>query len=84
MSRQGATPEQRARYKTALSEALRAGYAVLEDGGEAMDAAVAAVASMEGEYTRRFEPAGLADDILVQIVRFSTQAEDRFLMSLAR
>ena len=84
MSRQGATPEQRARYKTALSEALKAGYAVLEDGGEAMDAAVAAVASMEGEYTRRFEPAGLADDMLAQIVRFSTQAEDRYSMLLAR
>lgn len=49
MSKEGSTPEQRARYKAALSEALKAGYAVLEDGGEAMDATVAAVAAMEGK-----------------------------------
>ena len=51
MSKEGASPEQRARYKAALSRALEAGYAVLKDGGEAMDAAVAAVSSMEGEHT---------------------------------
>ncbi|KIP08295.1 hypothetical protein PHLGIDRAFT_104546 [Phlebiopsis gigantea 11061_1 CR5-6] len=47
MSKEGASPEQRARYKAALSRALEVGYAVLKDGGEAMDAAVAAVSSME-------------------------------------
>ncbi|KAI0093308.1 asparaginase [Irpex rosettiformis] len=47
MARERSTPEQRAQYKAALSTALKAGYAVLNDGGEAMDAAVAAVASME-------------------------------------
>lgn len=52
MSKEGSTPEQRARYKAALAKALQAGYAVLKDGGEAMDAAVAAVSSMEGiSYT---------------------------------
>lgn len=48
MSKVGASPEQRAKYKAALRKALKAGYAVLKDGGEAMDAAVAAVSSMEG------------------------------------
>lgn len=48
MSKEGSTPDQRAKYRAALSTALEAGYAVLKDGGEAMDAAVAAVSSMEG------------------------------------
>lgn len=48
MSRFRSTPELRVKYKTALSGALQAGYAVLKDGGEAMDAAVAAVSYMEG------------------------------------
>ena len=48
MSRADSTPEKNTAYKTALATALRIGYAVLKDGGEAMDAAVAAVASMEG------------------------------------
>ncbi|KAA1471715.1 asparaginase [Dentipellis sp. KUC8613] len=47
MSRDGSTPERQAEYKAALSKALLAGYAVLQDEGEAMDAAVAAVMSME-------------------------------------
>ncbi|THH29856.1 hypothetical protein EUX98_g4329 [Antrodiella citrinella] len=47
MSRNKSTPEQRADYKAALGKALRAGYAVLQEGGEAMDAAVAAVSVME-------------------------------------
>lgn len=51
MSRSRSTPEQRARYKAALTRALRAGYEVLQEGGEAMDAAVAAVSSMEGGFT---------------------------------
>jgi L-asparaginase / beta-aspartyl-peptidase len=50
MSKERSTPEQRTQYKTALSNALVAGHAVLKSGGEAMDAAVAAVASMEGMY----------------------------------
>ncbi|PIL33832.1 hypothetical protein GSI_03538 [Ganoderma sinense ZZ0214-1] len=47
MDKSRSTPELRAQYKAALSRALLAGYAVLETGGEAMDAAVAAVSSME-------------------------------------
>lgn len=47
MSKDRSTPEQRAEYKAALSKALKAGYDILKDGGEAMDATVAAVASME-------------------------------------
>ena len=48
MNKSRATPEIRSMYKAALSHALLAGYAVLSAGGEAMDAAVAAVSSMEG------------------------------------
>lgn len=48
MSREIATPEMQALYRMALKAALRAGYAVLSQGGEAMDAAVAAVTSLEG------------------------------------
>jgi L-asparaginase / beta-aspartyl-peptidase len=48
MSREGSTPEQRAAYRAALSRALKAGYDVLKNGGEAMDAVVAAVSVMEG------------------------------------
>lgn len=51
MSKDRITPEQRVRYKVALSKALQAGYAVLKEGGEAMDAAVAAVSVMEGAPT---------------------------------
>lgn len=47
MDRSRSTPELRARYKAALSKALLAGYEVLNTGGEAMDAVVAAVSSME-------------------------------------
>lgn len=49
MDKSRSTPELRAQYKAALSQALLAGYAVLSSGGEAMDAAVAAVSSMEGK-----------------------------------
>jgi beta-aspartyl-peptidase (threonine type) len=53
MSRQGSTPEKRATYRAALSQALKAGYGVLKQGGEAMDAVVAAVSVMEGGiYTK--------------------------------
>ncbi|KAG8923903.1 hypothetical protein FRC02_010826 [Tulasnella sp. 418] len=47
MSKEGSTPEMREKYREALRSALRAGHAVLEKGGEAMDAAVAAVTYME-------------------------------------
>ena len=50
MDKSRATPEVRAQYKAALRHALLAGYAVLSAGGEAMDAAVAAVSSMESAY----------------------------------
>ncbi|KAG6857282.1 hypothetical protein H0H87_007115 [Tephrocybe sp. NHM501043] len=47
MSKAGSTPAQRAAYKAGLQAALEAGYAVLRDGGEAMDSVVAAVSTME-------------------------------------
>ncbi|KAK7035807.1 nucleophile aminohydrolase [Favolaschia claudopus] len=47
MSRAGSTPEQRAAYNDALRAALKAGYKILSQGGEAMDATVAAVTVME-------------------------------------
>lgn len=50
MNKRGATPEQRVAYHTALQEALIAGYNVLSEGGEALDAVVAAVSSMEGMF----------------------------------
>jgi hypothetical protein len=48
MSRDKFTPEIEAQYKYVLSVALRAGHGILSNGGEAMDAAVAAVNVMEG------------------------------------
>lgn len=50
ISRVSASPERQALYRTALKTALRAGHAVLSGGGEAMDAAVAAVTVLEGQY----------------------------------
>ncbi|KAG6862300.1 hypothetical protein C0995_015997 [Termitomyces sp. Mi166 len=47
MSKEGSTPAQRAAYKASLRAALEAGYNVLHNGGEAMDAVVAAVSIME-------------------------------------
>ncbi|KAJ7675079.1 nucleophile aminohydrolase [Mycena rosella] len=47
MSRKGSTPEQRAAYKAGIRAALEAGYKLLSEGGEAMDAVTAAVSSME-------------------------------------
>ncbi len=41
------TPEKEKAYKQALNEALNAGYAILENGGIAMDAIEAAVMSLE-------------------------------------
>lgn len=48
-SREQSTPEKRELYRNALREALLRGYEVLQSGGEAMDAATAAVVSMEGK-----------------------------------
>lgn len=48
MDKTRATPELGAQYRAALKDALRAGYEILGAGGEAMDAAVATAASMEG------------------------------------
>ncbi|KDR75398.1 hypothetical protein GALMADRAFT_249450 [Galerina marginata CBS 339.88] len=47
MTRTGSTPEQQAAYKAALSQALLSGYKVLSEGGDALDAVVAAVTVME-------------------------------------
>ncbi|RDX44090.1 asparaginase [Lentinus brumalis] len=47
MDKSRSTPELRKQYKAALSRTLLAGYTVLNAGGEAMDAAVAAVSSLE-------------------------------------
>ena len=49
MTREGSTPERREAYRAALKKALMKGHEVLQAGGEAMDAAVAAVGVMEGE-----------------------------------
>ena len=48
-SKSSSTPEQRAEYHAALQHALRQGNEVLNDGGEALDAVVAAVTAMEGK-----------------------------------
>ncbi|KAH8119349.1 nucleophile aminohydrolase [Phellopilus nigrolimitatus] len=47
MSREGSTPEQRELYRKVLRQALVKGHEVLSAGGEALDAAVAAVGVME-------------------------------------
>jgi Asparaginase len=46
--RERSLPELEARYHAALRAALGSGEAILRSGGEAMDAVVAAVTSMEG------------------------------------
>lgn len=51
MTRAGSTPEQRAMYRAALVRALEAGYKALKLGDEAMNAAVAAVAVLEGKWS---------------------------------
>lgn len=48
MTKAGSSPDQIKLYTAALRAALEAGYRVLRDGGEAMDAAVAAVTVLEG------------------------------------
>ena len=52
ISRATSTPERQALYKTALKAALEGGYSVLREGGEAMDAAVAAVTVLESRCSR--------------------------------
>ena len=52
ISRATSTPERQALYKAALKTALEAGYTVLREGGEAMDAAVAAATVLEGGCSR--------------------------------
>ncbi|MFQ5570076.1 MAG: isoaspartyl peptidase/L-asparaginase family protein [Rhodothermales bacterium] len=47
MQRSDLTPELEAAYRTALTEALKAGYQVLGDGGTSLDAVVAAIQIME-------------------------------------
>ncbi|KAF5351808.1 hypothetical protein D9756_007393 [Leucocoprinus leucothites] len=47
ITRETSSPEQRAAYRKALRTALEAGYQVLHNGGEALDAVVAAVTLME-------------------------------------
>ena len=80
MVREGSTPEQRERYHTALREALRAGHEVLKQGGEAMDAAVAAVSSMEGVYPSSFHPQKRPDDGFLQIVHYLIVQKVRYSM----
>ena len=41
------TPERERAYRAALTEALRAGHAVLRDGGEALDAVITAIRLLE-------------------------------------
>ncbi|KXN90199.1 Isoaspartyl peptidase [Leucoagaricus sp. SymC.cos] len=49
ITREDSTLGQRTAYRTALRKSLEAGYKVLRNGGEAMDAVVAAVTVMENE-----------------------------------
>ncbi|KAF7782461.1 hypothetical protein Agabi119p4_1837 [Agaricus bisporus var. burnettii] len=47
ITRESSTPEQRANYREALNKSLKAGYEILSNGGEALDAVAAAVTVME-------------------------------------
>ena len=47
MNREDMTPERAAEYKAALTEALQAGYRILESGGSSLDAVEAAICVME-------------------------------------
>ncbi|KAH9485288.1 Isoaspartyl peptidase [Psilocybe cubensis] len=49
ITRQGSSDEQQAAYKLALSQALLAGYKLLNEGADAIDAVVAAVSVMEDD-----------------------------------
>jgi hypothetical protein len=65
MDRAKLTPEIQQLYHAALRKSLRAGYEVLSNGGEAMDAVVAAVSVMEGQ--QRLDPISLALSMLQTI-----------------
>lgn len=47
MEREQTTPEREAEYRAKLTEALNAGYTILEQGGAALDAVIAAVSLLE-------------------------------------
>ncbi|MDN5864605.1 MAG: isoaspartyl peptidase/L-asparaginase [Gammaproteobacteria bacterium] len=47
ITKESMTPELEREYRAALTQALKAGYAVLEDGGRAVDAVQAAIMVME-------------------------------------
>ncbi|RUO36581.1 isoaspartyl peptidase/L-asparaginase family protein [Aliidiomarina sanyensis] len=49
ITRENMTPEREEAFKAALNAALDAGYAILEAGGESMDAVIAAIQVMEEE-----------------------------------
>ena len=51
MSRDKSTPKKEREYKHMLAVALHAGHDILKSGGEAMDAACAAVKVLEGLIT---------------------------------
>lgn len=75
MTKSGSTPEQVEAYHAALRSALQAGFQVLQEGGEALDAAVAAVTVMEGNKS-------ILTVILTnktQIMSYSTLAKELFL-----
>lgn len=47
ITRENMSPEREAQFKQALQDALDAGYAILEQGGESIDAVIAAIQLME-------------------------------------
>lgn len=47
ITRENMSPEREAEFKKALQDALNAGYAILEQGGESIDAVIAAIQLME-------------------------------------
>ncbi|HSQ04148.1 MAG TPA: isoaspartyl peptidase/L-asparaginase [Burkholderiales bacterium] len=49
LSRADLSPRREIQYRRALQAALRAGFAILKDGGSSVDAAVAAVVAMEDD-----------------------------------
>lgn len=79
MSRESSTPEKYAEYKFALAQALRAGYQVLREGGEAMDAAVAAVTVMEGAHHTTFCDIRFSE-FIAQIALSLTLAKELYSM----
>jgi len=82
ISRETSTPERQALYKAALKTALEAGYTILREGGEAMDAAVAAVTVLEGRCFRI--GSGYPHDATAQTVLSSTRAREPSSIPLGR